>query len=684
MKHLKLKLFILLICLLIFSIVFQIFSNNDVESIENAISENQLNKTSTTYKVELDRWNIYNNASHPKQTTKGFNDALKWASENKFTTFYVPSGTYLIDKGEVPSDPEARINMVSDMTLELDEDAVIKKEANGFENYEVLYIGPDIQNVTLKGGTYKGERESHDYTGRDNEYSSGTHEFGMGILAIGTNNLVIDGVKTINFTGDGVMVGGTAKQINILYEEDFEVGSIDEKGNLINDPTKIRTRSKTKTNFEHHIFETNRTIQFSRPKKISKDIPFDIYFYKSDGTFLSSVKNQEIDWSLVKVPEGAGYYHAVFDTPQYKEIKLEYWNKDISKNLTIKNSESSFNRRQGITVGGVNNMKIIDNEIHNIKGIAPQSGIDIEAGFYPNSNIVIRNNKIYDNERYNVILYDGQDVTVKGNYLGPNKTKSSIGLAISEPFRTGAIIKDNIIDGSKIVVEGEASFEGNKMNNALATFYGPSTSIKGMEFTDSQLSIRSKEPFGVKVSNITMYNNKERLNTLSIYDQPIHLTDVTIIGEAAQRNLVGEVAEGSIFDNLRIIGYNSTYGIDLPRGTYNNCIFESSGNGNGIIDINSSGEYFFNECYFKNKGGTINIDGEDINVTIQNSTFEVEGNGEPIDVKTANKVSIQNNKINVTSSNFTLPSEIVGITNDNDVREVIIKGNRVISESNKK
>lgn len=66
-------------------------------------------------------------------------------------------------------------------------------------------------------------------------------------------------------------------------------------------------------------------------------------------------------------------------------------------------------------------MKIENNDIHDIKGIAPQSGIDLEAGFYPNTNITINNNKIYNNERYNVILFDGEDVIVEGNYLGKMK-----------------------------------------------------------------------------------------------------------------------------------------------------------------------------------------------------------------------------------------------------------------------
>lgn len=643
-----------------------------------------------TYSLELKRWNIYNDGTHPKETTRGLNEAIKWASNNGFAIFKVPAGIYLISKGE-SDDPNRRINMVSDLIFWMEEGAVLQKEPNGSEGYELLYIGPGIKNVTIKGGTYKGDKDTHDYSKSDNENTPGTHEAGYGILAEGAINLTIDGVKAFNFTGDGLCIGATGEaKAPWLFEEDFEPGGIDDNGKLVKDSTKIRTKNIEKTNFNHPIFQTQNTFQFSRPENISKTVPFDVYFYKSDGTFITSVKNQEIDWSLTKVPKGANYFQAVFDTDMYKGIKLEYWVKTISKNVTVKNSEFAFNRRQGITVGGASNVLITNNDIHDIKGTPPQSGIDVEAGFSPNHKIVIRDNRIYNNKSYNVILYDGRHAIVEDNYLGPNEDKSSIGLAISSPF-LGAMVKDNTFDGSSLNVTHDTKIMDNEMIDSTALIIGPNVSIDGMKFTDSSLHLKSKEEYGIKASNITMKNNKKDQTTLSIDEQPVHLKGISITGESALRNLIGEVADGSIFDNLKVIGYNSSYGLDLPRGTYNNCVFVAAKGGTAAPVISKSGNYFFNNCSFKgNKAGLI-VANPKANLSVKDSKFEVtEETGYGLAlvyVEKVNKISLLNNTLDTRSNSdedFHLIKlgKVGGKASLSEVYSAIIKGNTLYSNFN--
>ncbi|MCA1010075.1 right-handed parallel beta-helix repeat-containing protein [Halobacillus halophilus] len=627
---------------------YLVSENSNRSEIQTKAAKNDDNED--IYELELDRWDIYNDGTHPEKTTGGLNNALRWASDNGFSIFKIPKGEYLISKGKKPSDSEARINMVSNMKFELDNKAVIRKEKNGFEAYELLYMAPGTRDVILKGGTYEGDRPSHDYTDKDNEYSKNTHEFGMGIYGLGVENITIKGVKTKDFTGDGIMIGGSSTQINILTAEDFESGSINSEGTFVDDASKTRTTNKFKTNFDNEKFDEFNTFQFSRPQGLSKETNYEVFFYDSNDRFISKSKDNEMDWSLIEIPEDASYFHAVFDQPYSEGFRVEYWNKVISENISISNSESFLNRRQGITVAGVNEMKIENNDIHDIKGIAPQSGIDLEAGFYPNTNITINNNKIYNNERYNVILFDGEDVIVEGNYLGENENRSSIGVAVSKPFRSGALIKENHFDGSKIVADGEAKFVDNIMNDSIATLFGPKTEVDGMQFKNSQLSIKSTEPNGVAVSNIEMESNMEQTNTLSIDDHPVHLKNITLKGKAAQRSIVGNVEEGSVFDNLKVIGFNSTYGIDLPRGTYNNCSFESSQEGNGTVVINDSGDYILNQCSLKGLNQLLVIENKDAYVEVHDSHFDLKDGKSSISVNEAKVVSILNNTIKMKGS----------------------------------
>ncbi len=108
----------------------------------------------------LSRWGVYNDGTHALETTKGINSALKCAKENGYKSFKVPDGTYLIAKGSKPADSEARINIVSGMDFLLSNKAVLKKETNEFEIYSVLYLGANVKNVTVRGGTYIGDRDT--------------------------------------------------------------------------------------------------------------------------------------------------------------------------------------------------------------------------------------------------------------------------------------------------------------------------------------------------------------------------------------------------------------------------------------------------------------------------------------------------------------------------------------------
>lgn len=660
----------------------------DANEKEGAFVNKQIEKDDAFYELdnqERKRWEIYQDGTHETETTNGFNEALKWAKEEKIKTFKVPNGTYKIQEKK-PYDSASRINMVSDMTFWLDEEAILEKETNGREGYEILYLGPDVRNITIKGGTYKGDKDTHDYTGEDAPYTAGTHEWGIGIMSAGAKNINIENVKLTNLTGDGICLCGAGKQIAVLGETEFENGSVDENGNLMEDNTKIRTKN-IRTNFKHPYFELSKTIHFSLPVGMPSKTPFDIYFYKQDGTFLQSVTNQEMNWSLIEVPSEADYYYAVFHTPSYKGVQVQYWNKPITERAVVKDSEISFNRRQGITIGGAKDVRIENNNIHDIKGIAPQSGIDIEGGVgqngHPNFDIQIVNNQFYNNEMYNVILYDGENVTVEKNYLGPNSKKSSVGLAVSSPFRKGALIKDNAFEGSKIAVGGNPVFKGNTMKDSVASFDGYHTVIDGMTFTDTQVRLDSSTPYGIQMSNVTIYNNKKSNSGLVVQNQPVTLTDVTIVGESLMRSLSGNVADGSIFENLKVLGF-SNYGIDLPRGSYTNCVFEAVDTNTAPIGSGRDGHFSFENCSFQTKGRGLEIGNPQAVWDIKNSTFNILGSNEAIYVSAAKKVQIENNNItaNAMIANW---RGIIKINdygqsqNQTDVPEAVIRGNTITS-----
>ncbi|WP_169082583.1 right-handed parallel beta-helix repeat-containing protein [Paenibacillus sp. PL91] len=647
-----------------------LLSKDSVQAANAAASDSK-----EYYLIELARFGIYKDGTHPVETTKGINNALQWAAQNGKTTTSLPPGKYLIDKN-------SRINMVSNMIFDLPMDAVLKKETNGKESYQLMYLGYETQNVTLRGGTYIGDKETHDFSKKDHKHSAGTHESGYGIITQGATNVTIDGVKAINFTGDGLALGGYGTMIKDLYEGQFINGDFDDKGKNISNPKKIRT--KEPLTFSHAIFKTENSFELSNTIKLPR--AFDIFFYKANGSFITKKANVKAR-DIIQIPEGAAKFHLVFDQATKKAAYVEFWFRKVTSNVVVQNSEFAYNRRQGITVGGANQVLITNNTLHDIKGTMPQAGIDLEGGFgengHRNSNITIKSNKFYNNASYDVILYDGNDAIVEDNHLA---SKGAIGLAISDPFK-GALVKNNHFDGSRIIAAHDATFIDNKMNDSYTTFDGPNIKIDGLTLTDSMFAISAKVAFGVSASNITINNNNKSDSGLSVWGKPVHLKDITINGQGKLRVVSGGAAEGSIFDNLKVIGYNTTNGLSLPPGTYNNCVFEGAeGTGKyGSINISLGSKYVFDQCSFKSPSNlSTYLLGEHpkLDLTIKNSTFELLGNTQAISIQAAKNVLLENNTI--TANKITSDkTEIIRI-NDlwkrnerHDVLKAVVRGNTI-------
>ncbi|NJJ40666.1 S-layer homology domain-containing protein [Paenibacillus apii] len=588
----------------------------------------------THYLIELARWGIYNDGTHPVETVKGINNALVWARQNGITATTLPAGTYLIDKA-------SRINMVGDMLFDLPMDAVLQKETNGKERYDVMYVGYGANNVTLRGGTYLGDKLTHDYSQRD-PYNTGTHEGGYGIFVEGAKNTTIDGVKAMNFTGDGLVLGGFGTMFKDLYAASFVSGGISATGQPVSDSAKVRT--KDGIYFSHAIFKTERTFEISNIANLP--VSFTVYFYRADGSF---IKNQQaIAREIMTIPDGAAYFHLVFNKAASTGAYLEAWNRTVTQNAVVKNSEFAFNRRQGITVGGADNALIINNVLHDMKGIAPQSGIDVEGGYGENgnlnTNIFIKNNEFYNNAVYDVILYDGHDATVEGNHLA---SKGIIGLAISEPFKNAKIV-NNHFDGTRIMAYHDATFLNNRMNDSGTFFQGPNIIIDGMEITNGKLSVSAKNPKGIKVSNVNIRITKKVDAGFALSGEAIDVSNVTITGEAALASFNGSPKPGSTFENIKVLGFNSAQGMTLPQGTYTSSVFKAADGSRFGSPIVANGVYSFDNCTFTSNttGNTALIASHaNLDLKITNSKFNVNGDASAITVETANRVVLENNTV---------------------------------------
>jgi len=684
------------------------------------------------YHVELSRWGIYNDGTNPVETTKGFNNALKWASENKYNVFKVPAGTYLISKGDGGwYNEDSYIVMPSNMTLLLDDQTIIQKETNGYTGYKTVVVPMFVENVVIKGGTFRGDKDTHDYyqgakkwepnklyklgdkviptntvadsssyylvatndglsSIKEPAWSSyqnrvdnaitwkpvarDTHEGGYGIITYGAYNVVVDGVKAVNFTGDGLCIGGFRSYSEGAYANRFEAGSINENGQLIADSSK--TRTKDFWSLTHPSFEKTNNFVIDMVTGVPQT--FDVYFYQSDGTFVSVSKNQKRGY-YVTIPEGATKFRLLFHGSYNSNIWMEFHNKIQSHNVIVKNSEFAFNRRQGITVGGGNNVLIENNEIHDIKGTMPQAGIDVEGGFWENgtlnTNITIKYNNFYNNAKYNVVLYDGNTALVEGNTF-----KDAIGVTIPSPF-TNAIVKDNDFYHASIYAYHDVHFMNNKFKYSYTYITGPNVTIDGMEMEIARLFLYPKNPYDIKVNNIKMKGS-----TIGVWNNPLEFNNVSMdYYSAFDNDSMNKAPKGIIFNNFTTQGVHIG---SLMPATYNTCNFVMDGYMNSTLVMDRAGLYEFNECQFSgSKFLGMKVNSIATELMMKNSTIDVPTNNIALTIDKAKKVHLEGNTIKSAVVAGEQKSVVmIGTdwtnTNPSGIAAAVIKNNTITGLSN--
>ena len=292
------------------------------------------------YNIVLEVWDIPNNRQEPRKTTENLQKAIDWAHGNGYSKVILPPGHYLLGieaaakypwgwtKGKNREDNFAMhgLTVPSNMELILDSSAVLEMVSNDKVMYCIICI-EDVTDVIIRGGTLKGDRQTHIFTPHHNRT---THEWGHGILI---------------------------------------------------------------SNKVHRILVTNMEI---------KDVT-------GDGVYVRTEKS-------------------------YK-----------GSDITIKNNDIHNARRQGVSIVGGLRVKIENNEIHHIKGISPQFGVDIEGPWTITKDVVIHRNNFHDNRGGDVVNSDGKNVFITENMMVESDSYSYVDGPLVTHHKTYQVIAHNNI-----------------------------------------------------------------------------------------------------------------------------------------------------------------------------------------------------------------------------------------------
>ncbi|MFB9057789.1 right-handed parallel beta-helix repeat-containing protein [Mariniflexile ostreae] len=154
------------------------------------------------YTIDVVQWDIPINNTNAVKTTANLQAAIDWAHSEGFTRVILPEGHYLVGK-DVNDIYQGGIDIHDNTDFVFSPGAVLEIQTNDKWNYCVLRLNGD--NITVRDGIIKGDRDTHVYTPRNSDGKT-AHDEGHGICVWNNKNILIKNMEILNVTGDGALV----------------------------------------------------------------------------------------------------------------------------------------------------------------------------------------------------------------------------------------------------------------------------------------------------------------------------------------------------------------------------------------------------------------------------------------------------------------------------------------------
>lgn len=397
--------------------------------------------------------------------TEAINNAIQYASDNDINVVYIPKGVYMIkaDDGEkIPWGSKGGIALLSNITLKLDDNAILKALPSSTEGYNIIRVRRD-SNIKIIGGTIEGDREEH---------VGETGEWGHGINLKGAENIYIS--TTIkDCWGDGIYVGGDAiPSKNIIVEKTVATNNRRQGISLVHGENIHLINSD--------FSDTNGTLPHSgidiEPANTSEWVKhvkvLNCSFNNNEGTgFLIDGNLGEVSDIYVDGITANGNYRGIRVRGQYavkdifihnstaKENNLGYELTNNCQNVVFKNAHADENTR-GFAIDVIPNVRIYDSVI---------AGLEIKAG---TTDLHIENSDLIPLASESTAYYipSIERATFKNvRFLGNNNTNgirfldaSYLTLENCYIYNLGnyaiyGVVSDSLIKGNRIIDVGSST-----------------------------------------------------------------------------------------------------------------------------------------------------------------------------------------------------------------------------------
>lgn len=218
---------------------------------------------------------------------------------------------------------------------------------------------------------------------------------------------------------------------------------------------------------------------------------------------------------------------------------------NVAENITLNNLNIHDCRRQGISVIAANNIYIQNNEIHDIKGAAPQSGIDLESWDTNQSidNVYIRNNKMYniENDYAIIVMGNSRNVSIESNQLDKGISCDNI--------KEKLIISENEVSNGNVLiaVTDDGLSQGKIINKAVVK---ENNLFNSNIYLSNAKDVWVEENVLINKGIMTFNSNACFLNNIVKNESDTYL----IAGFYSRTSTAGDIAK-----NVNLYLYGNTY-----------------------------------------------------------------------------------------------------------------------------
>ena len=209
--------------------------------------------------------------------------------------------------------------------------------------------------------------------------------------------------------------------------------------------------------------------------------------------------------------EGVESFNCWGDSISIGADTIDQANTKNSEKICIYNCKLHDSRRQGISITGGKNVVIRDCEIYNIRGTAPQAGIDIEPNHSKDlaHNITIDSCYIHDTANASIMTYHSDESNFETSDIINGVTISNCKLANGTKFINGSnILMANTTVNGNITVNTKSIVDVSGCLVERLTLGGGNITFNNCDFVNSGYVIVSDmHYYPTSVTDLALFNN---------------------------------------------------------------------------------------------------------------------------------------------------------------------------------